>query len=96
MGWGWDGGGQGSWEGEEFRRLGGLTSSSLAGTRSEGLEAKRKVVETWRGGATSEVRLRWSSAWMAWVAGAKDHVGSEVWWSPAPLVTPSVEGDMLC
>ena len=26
------------------------------------------MVETCRGGATSERRLRWSSAWMAWVA----------------------------
>lgn len=40
---------------------------SFAGIRSVGLEAKRKVVETWRAGATSVERLSWSSAWMAWV-----------------------------
>ncbi len=41
------------------------------------------------------VRLRWSSAWMAWVAGAKERVGSEAWWSSVPLAAPFVEGDML-
>ena len=40
----------------------GPTASSLAGTRSSGLEVKWKVVETWMAGATSVVRFRWSSA----------------------------------
>lgn len=47
-----------------------------AGMRAVGVEAWRKVVETWMGGAMSGVGLRWESACRARVEGARG-VGEE-------------------
>lgn len=55
------------------------------------------MVETWRGGATSGVVFRWSSAWIAWVAGARGRSGREEWElsAVATFFRPFVGGDMF-